>query len=456
MTYRDSLLIDQEEKFQDIKESSSVIKAFLLLRELRGNLKLDKAKLEEIQRKKLKDLLKHAYENVPYYRRLLDSNRIKPEDIKGVKDLEKIPLTDKVVLRSMARADIMAKNVDLRGCVEVFTSGSTGMPAHIYFTRADYELLDLVYLRSFLENGLRFRHKRAFILDPHSFDNKKRWYHRFGLATYVNISCFLEIEKQVQLLKDEKPDFIHGYPSSLKEIAELALELEIKEIQPRIISTAAEMLHKKDRELIASAFGVDIYDRYAARECGNIAWECNMHAGYHINIDSLIVEFIKDGHPVEPGERGDVVITNLHSYAMPFIRYRIGDIAVPSSNACPCGMELPLMEIFEGRDEDFIVLNNGRKISPMAVTGTLDHIPGLKQFRVIQEKRELMVVQIVAGAKYSQDVPLKTQNLLRELVGDEMHIEVRMVSEISKEPTGKVRAVISKVPDAKKSIDAIG
>jgi phenylacetate-CoA ligase len=119
-------------------------------------------------------------------------------------------------------------------------------------------------------------------------------------------------------------------------------------------------------------------------------------------------------------------------------------------------MELPLMEIFEGRDEDFIVLNNGRKISPMAVTGTLDHIPGLKQFRVIQEKRELMVVQIVAGAKYSQDVPLKTQNLLRELVGDEMHIEIRMVSEISKEPTGKVRAVISKVLDSKKSIDVMG
>lgn len=433
-----------------------MIKAFLLLRELRGNLKLDKAKLEEIQRKKLKDLLKHAYENVPYYRGLFDSNRIKPEDIRNVQDLENIPVTDKTVIRSMKRSDIMAKNINQGECVEVFTSGSTGMPTHIYFTREDYGFLDLIYLRSFLENGLRFKYKRAFVLDPHSFETKKCWYHWFGLATYVNISCFWDPREQTNALIDAKPDFIHGYPSSLKEIAELALELEIKEIQPRIISTAGEMLHKKDRGLIASVFGVDIYDRYAARECGNIAWECNMHAGYHINIDSLIVEFIKDGHPVEPGERGDVVITNLHSYAMPFIRYRIGDIAVPSSNACPCGMELPLMEIFEGRDEDFIVLNNGRKISPMAVTGTLDHIPGLKQFRVIQEKRELMVVQIVAGAKYSQDVPLKTQNLLRELVGDDMHIEVRMVSEISKEHTGKIRAVISKVPDAKKSIDAIG
>jgi len=438
------------------KKLKPMINAFFLLRELRGNLRLNRAKLEEIQRKKLKLLLSHAYENVPYYRSLFDSNRIKPEDIRSVQDLVNIPVTDKTVTRSMKRSDIMAKNINQGECVEVFTSGSTGMPTHIYFTQRDLEFLDLIYLRSFLENGLRFKYKRAFVLDPHSFETKKCWYHWFGLATYVNISCFWDPREQTKALIDAKPDFIHGYPSSLKEIAELVLELEIKEIQPRIISTAGEMLHKKDRGLIASVFGVDIYDRYAARECGNIAWECNMHAGYHINIDSLIVEFIKDGHPVEPGERGDVVITNLHSYAMPFIRYRIGDIAVPSGNACPCGMELPLMEIFEGRDEDFIVLNNGRKISPMAVTGTLDHIPGLKQFRVIQEKRELMVVQIVAGAKYSQDVPLKTQNLLRELVGDEMHIEIRMVSEISKEPTGKVRAVISKVLDSKKSIDVMG
>jgi phenylacetate-CoA ligase len=433
-----------------------MLNSLLLLRKLRGNLKLSRAELEEIQRKKLKGLLKHAYENVPYYRGLFDSNRIKPEDIRNIHDLENIPVTDKAVLRSMKRADIIAKNIDLQKCVEVFTSGSTGIPTHIYFTQRDLEFLDLIYLRSFLENGLRFKYKRAFVLDPHSFETKKCWYHWFGLATYVNISCFLDPREQAKALIDAKPDFIHGYPSSLKEIAEIVLELEIKGIQPRIISTAAEMLHKKDRVLIGSAFGVDIYDRYAARECGNIAWECDRHAGYHINMDSLVVEFIKDGHSVEPGERGDVVITNLHSYAMPFIRYRIGDIAVPSANSCPCGMELPLMKIFEGRDEDFIVLNNGRKISPMAVTGTLDHIPGLKQFRVIQEERDLMVVQIVAGTKYSQDVPIKTENLLRELVGGEMRIEVRMVSEISKEKSGKIRAVISKVSNSQKSMDAIG
>src|SRR4030042_4950987 len=202
------------------------INSILTLRDLQKNLKLPRSSIEEIQRNKLRLLVNHADGNVPYYRQLFDSNRIKPGDIKGVQDLEKIPVTDKAIMRSMKRADIMAKNINQGECVEVFTSGSTGMPTHIYFTRADYELLDLVYLRSFLENGLRFRHKRAFILDPHSFETKKCWYHRLGLATYVNISCFWDPQKQIQVLLDVRPDFIHGYPSSLREIARLIRECE--------------------------------------------------------------------------------------------------------------------------------------------------------------------------------------------------------------------------------------
>jgi phenylacetate-CoA ligase len=421
------------------------INSILALRKLQRNLELPRSRIHEIQRNKLRLLVSHAYEHVPYYRQLFDSNRIKPEDISGVEDLNKIPVTDKAVMRSLKRTDIIAKNIDLRECVEVFTSGSTGMPANIYFTRADYELLDLVYLRSFLANGLRFRHKRAFILDPHSFETKKCWYHWFGLATYVNISCFLETEKQVQVLKDKMPDFIHGYPSSLSQIAKFILDFGIEGVRPHIISTSAELLHQKDRQLIDSAFGAVIYDRYAARECGNIAWECNEHKGYHINIDSIVVEFLKDGRPVDPGERGDVVVTNLHSYAMPFIRYRIGDVAVPSYKECPCGIKLPLMEIIEGRDEDFIVLKNGKKISPMMVTCTLDHIPGLRQFRVIQEDVGLLIAVLAKGEGFGADTVHRVEKQLKTILDEEMDIKCELVDNIPREPSGKVRAVVSRL-----------
>jgi len=416
-----------------------------VLRNLQRNLKLPRSTIQEIQGNKLRLLVNHAYENVLYYRQLFDSNRIRLRDIKGIKDLEKIPVTDKTVMRAVRKADIMAKNINPKECVEVFTSGSTGMPTHIFFTRKDYEFLDLVYLRSFLQNGLKFKHKRAFILDPHSFETKKCWYHRLGIATYANISCFWEPEKQVQVLKGEKPDFIHGYPSSLRQVAEFISDSKIDEIKPHIISTAAELLHPKDRQFITSVLGAPVYDRYAARECGNIAWECNEHNGYHINIDSLVVEFLKDGRPVDPGEKGDVVITNLHSYAMPFIRYKIGDIGVLSDKMCPCGIELPLMDVIEGRDEDFILLKDGKKISPMMVTGTLDHIPGIKQFRVVQEGINSVLVVITKGKDFQSHTVTQVEKDLKGLFGWDMDVRCQVVDGISRESSGKVRTVISRL-----------
>src|SRR3972149_6817918 len=247
---------------------------FYTLRRLRRNLGLSKADLEEIQRERLVSLIRHAYENVPYHRRLFDSIRLRPEDIKGVADLRHIPVTDKAAMRELSVEEKTAHNIDLKDCLKLFTSGSTGMPAHLYFSSEDFKVLDMVYLRSFLENGLKFRYKRAFIMDPHGFETKRCWYHRLGLATYTNISCFIEPDEQIRILRDSQPDFIHGYPSSLKLIAGHILEKGENSIKPRLISTAAELLDKRGRELIHSAYGVEAYDRYAASEARNIAWEC--------------------------------------------------------------------------------------------------------------------------------------------------------------------------------------
>lgn len=404
-----------------------------------------KPDLEEIQRRKLKALVRHAYDHVPHYRKLFDSVSLRPEDIREVGDLSPLPLTDKGAMRAMELKEITADNIDLENCIRVFTSGSTGMPTHIYLTRADFEIQDLVYLRSFLQNGLSFLHKRAFILDPHSFDDKRRWYHRFGLGRYVNISCFEDTEKQVDLLRKARPDFLHGYPSSLGQVARCIIESGVTDVRPALLSTAAELLHGKDKERMKAAFGIVPFDRYAARECGNIAWECEVRGGYHINIDSLVVEFLKDGRPVPAGERGDVVVTNLHSYAMPFIRYRIGDLGIPSDKTCPCGRGFPLMEIVEGRDEDFIVLDGNRRISPMVITCTLDHVPGIRQFRVVQENRGSIVAWIARGRGYKPETPEYVKDVLRRIVGGGIDLQCRVVDDIPREASGKLRAVVSKV-----------
>ncbi len=412
---------------------------------LRKNLKLKREELLEIQQRKLISLVRHAYENVPYYQRLFDSIRLKPEDIKGVADLRHIPVTDKAAMRELSVEEKTARNIDLKKCIKVFTSGSTGMPAHLYFTPEDFNYLDMVYLRSFLVNGLKFSHKRAFIMDPHGFETKRCWYHRLGLGSYINISCFLEPDEQIRILRQERPDFIHGYPSNLKLIASRLLERGENGLRFKLVSTAAELLDTKGRRMINSVFGGSLYDRYAASEARNIAWECDEHNGYHINIDSLVVEFIRDERNARPGERGDIVITNLHSYAMPFIRYKIGDVGIPSERACPCGIEFPLMEIMEGRDEDFILLKGWKIISPMMITGTLDHVHGIKQFRVIQEDIDTVSAVLARGEGFNSDTIFKAEKALKGILGDDIKIRCEAVEDIHREASGKVRAVISKV-----------
>jgi phenylacetate-CoA ligase len=277
-----------------------------------------------------------------------------------------------------------------------------------------------------------------------------------GIFRKQYIPVQLALGRQIQILMDYRPDFIHGYPQSLAIIAEELLKRGIDNVSPAMVCTGAELVSNKTREKINAAFGVEMADSYATIESGMIAWQCKSLKGYHINIDNLVLEFLHNGKPVRPGEPGRVVVTNLHSYAMPIIRYELGDICTPSDSLCTCGNQLPLMTVVEGRIDDMVKTPSGRVISPNSITNVMEAVDGIGQFRVIHEKKDLMVVQIVAGAGFSQDTPRRTQNLLRELVGDDINIEVRMVSEISKEHTGKIRAVISKVPDSKKSVDARG
>lgn len=430
-----------------------MINAVILLRKLRGNFRLPRKKLEEIQRKKLQDLLKHAYENVPYYRRLFRSAGVEPNAIKGLEDLARIPTTNKLTLQSLAAEEILARGIKINSCVVDVTSGSTGIPLKVHFTPRDYLIRSLSFIRTFMELGYKFRHRMAVVCDTRFVSDKVYWFQHLGILRKRYIPVQFPLDRQIQILMDYQPDFIHGYPQSLAIIAEELLKRGIDSVSPAMVCTGAELVGQKTREKINAAFGVEMADSYATIESGMIAWQCQLLKGYHINIDTVVLEFLHNGKPARAGHPGRVVVTNLHSYAMPIIRYELGDVCTPAESLCPCGNQLPLMSVVEGRIDDMVKTPSGKVISPNSITNVMEAVDGIGQFRIIQEEKNLMVVKIVAGPGFSQDTPLKAQDLLRELVGDDMRIEVRMVSEISKEHTGKIRAVISKVSDSKKPMD---
>lgn len=407
---------------------------------------LETEEIEEIQRRKLVAVIKHAYQNVPYYRKLFASAGIRPEDIKSVKDLSKIPITTKSQIQELRHDEIIAEGVDLEKCTNIRTSGSTGIPLDIFLSKRERELFDMGCTRSFMENGLRFKDKLVYVWSIHNYSPKKCWFQHLGIMRREYICFHNENGDPLEALQKASPDIICGAPSILK-----LLSLEAKRrgginIQPKAIFSTSEFLEKETRELIDSAFKAKVFDSYGAEEFGCIAWECGHSQGYHLNIDSVVVEFIRNGERIEPGERGELICTGLHSYTMPFIRYKIGDIGIPSDKKCPCGRGLPLMEKLEGRTEDFVKLPGGKVFAPTVFFVIMRDIRGIKQYRIVQEKIDKLLVYIVPGENFTLEVTYRVQQEIRKTLKNNVPIEIKMVDELPRDPSGKLRSVISKVP----------
>jgi phenylacetate-CoA ligase len=165
----------------------------------------------------------------------------------------------------------------------------------------------------------------------------------------------------------------------------------------------------------------------------------------HINADSVLVEFLKEGEPVAPKERGEIVITNLWNRAMPLIRYRMGDIGIPSEEYCECGRGLPLMKDLEGRADDFIVLPSGRAVPPTRLIPPFFLTPHVDQFKMIQETPSDIQIQIVPRGTLSEEEERALLNQIRDVFQEPVNIEIEKVEKIQQEGRGKFKAVISKV-----------
>lgn len=419
-------------------------RAFLELARLRRNQWLDTVQLERIQFGKLKKLLRHAYENVPYYHRLFDSVGVKPDDVESLDDFQRIPITTKDQLQSLPIDQIVAQGAHLERCLERRTSGSTGMPLTIYVTPEEKLFQTLISLRILRENDLRFSDRLAYIGDPRHFVSQNRWFQRLGILRRINISVFEDPEEQVRVLQKSKPNVLYGYASSLTLLAEALKAAQVAFPLPKLVFSTAEPLTSRGRYLIESVFG-QVRDVYGTVEFGDIAWECARHEGYHINMDYLVVEVLREGRRAEPGQAGELVCTSLHSYVMPLIRYRVGDMCTMSAARCSCGRGLPLMELVEGRLVDLIRLPSGRSILPSVLIVTIGEIPGIRQFQIVQETLTSIVIRIIPDAGFSRTTLVQVEARCNSIVAQEVQITVEVVDSLPLEPSGKFSVVKSKV-----------
>jgi phenylacetate-CoA ligase len=406
--------------------------------------------LEVFQQERLRALVHHAYENVPYYHRQFDTLGLKPQDIQSVSDLKKLPILTKDILRKNFD-DLTAQNYSRKNLIRSTSGGSTSEPIQFFIDR-EWSVWNIAAAyREWGWAGYHVGDKMAYLWGaPHDISQQTKFKRKF--FNFIQNTIWLDsytltddiIAEYVKVLKKFKPRFINAYTSSVYLMALYMLKKGVQEIRPEAILTSCEMLFDYQRDAIENAFGCEVFDYYSGRDTSLQAGECSHHSGYHLAIENAIPEFMKENENVSPGEMGNIIITDLSNYAMPFIRYEIGDLGVPSDERCSCGRGLPLMKQVAGRIRDTIITKDNRYVTGSFFMDLFMNSEGIKQFQFIQKTKDSSVLKIVKGEHFSQSELEAIIEKIQKECGD-MNIEIKFEAFIPPTPSGKYRSTISEV-----------
>lgn len=400
---------------------------------------------------KFKSILQYAYENCKYYRSVFDKHQITPADINRPQDLSKIPVLTKKQIQDNTD-NLISQLHSKEKLISAKTGGSTGKSLKIYFDKQCQEMRNAAAMRSDRWAGWDIGMKMAALWgNPPVADTLKKKI-RKGLYDRVIYLDTMDINEKsmldfVKRWYAYKPQIIFGHSHSIFIFAKFVRENKIKDVKPRGIISSSMMLLPKERAVIEQVFSCKVTNRYGCEEVGLIACECEKHDGMHLNTDHLYIEFIKeDGMPAKAGEEGAIVITDLINHGMPFIRYRIEDVGVPTDRKCPCGRGLPLIEKVAGRVADFLVRKDGSLVAGVSlVERTLTAIKGIEQMQIVQESISEIALNIVKMEGYS---PASENDLVNEFLnvfGNNVKIKLHYVEKIPQEQSGKFRFSICKI-----------
>ncbi len=405
-------------------------------------------RIREAQFNRVREIVRYAYENCPFYRKRFDSIGMHPSDLKNLEDFLRIPYLTKTDIQENLQ-ELTSQSMKKEDLVPNRTGGSTGQPIRFYHDRKRVVSMEASAIRHDRWAGHDIGDKLAVVWG-HREDLsvlgslKGRIRERLLLRGRILDSSSMSHDAMkhfaLELIKFQ-PKTILAYANAMFLFARFCREHRITGIRPEAIITSAEVLHDHERAEIEGTFLCRVFNRYGCREVSVIASECEEHTGMHINADALYVEFMKDnGEPAKKGEIGDIIITDLYNFGMPFIRYRIEDMGSPLDEICPCGRGLPMMDMVAGRVTDFLLTPEGKRISGAALTiYVIANTPGVRQAQFVQNKEDELVLKIVRGGDFNEDSIRFLENSLPGFFGRTMHIEFQFVDEIPKEASGKYR-----------------
>jgi phenylacetate-CoA ligase len=369
-----------------------------------------------------------------------------PQDIKTIEDMALLPAFSKHDLRDHYPEGCTSRIIDRSEWIQNRTSGSSGTPFDFIMDKSLTGRKISNYFRNMIWAGISPGDKYIKLWGPADEDVKKKAFTKYMLRR-LELSCFdLDDNKDAyyDAIRRYRPKAIEAYPSALVKLCLMMREDGVSDIRIPITVTSAETLYEEDRKVIEETLQCRTYDRYGSREFGNIAQECSAHVGMHVNSETFLVEVVDPvtGEHCGDGEHGEILVTCFENFAMPFIRYKIGDMGALSHEACPCGMNLPLLKSIEGRVADFLNTTNKKNVPYIYFGYFLKHYSNyIKDFQMVQTSRDSFILKVVPTGLFSSGVAGEIRLKLSGVLGVS-DLAIERVDKIELTAAGKKRIVI--------------
>ncbi len=430
----------------------NILKVLYYLRFANRRLHWDKEKLAQYQSERLRSVVRYADQYVPFYHKRFKEFGVDVASIRKIEDLSKLPVIKKDEFKRQDPTQTVSPQYDLNRLKKVRTSGSTGTPFEVYITPNEDAWRKATYMRANINCGQKPRDRWVVLTSPTHFGDTTSLQRKIGIYAQNCISLFESTDSKISQIEAARPDILDGYSGSLVLLAKEIQRRGLTSIRPRLMFGNAELISLESRHFVEEAFGAPYCDQFGCAEVDRSAWQCLERGGYHMDVDSVVTEFLDGaGDPVNVGERGEVTYTSLFNFAMPLIRYAIGDVGVPSGDMCACGVGFPLMEVVEGRKDSFLTLPNNRIVSPMVFNFAVSRF---KFYRVIDQYliRQRAIDHFEVSLKIV-DSPIDRDFLKREFIkhvtafldvsDSNVIFDVSFVDEIPLSKTGKLLSVVS-------------
>ena len=405
-------------------------------------------KTREYQFQRIKKLITHAYNTTSFYHGKYKSAGVSPADFTKLEDLIKFPTVTKDEIISHFPQGSLSKKVSQKKCVLSLSSGSSGKVIRILHDPKDtwayilgrFRILNIEHSYSPLDRTLYIYTSRY---PASSF---------FGLYPAFLISTLNPISDTAEKIRAIRPQIICSYPSLMLELRNYISTEEARDLKLKLISVGSELSSKQQRKDLANHFNCPVYDEYSSEELGWIAGECS-HKFHHLWEDISFVEILDPHYDLSRSyeEKGEIVGTNLHNFAMPFIRYRQGDLGIISDKKnCECGKTFRILKEFLGRKNDSFVFASGTTLTSAYLLDViysllLDLKIDILDFCMIQETSNLVRLEILPGKNFQESDVRKIEEKLRSVFPTEVRIDVSSPSQLYKTAAGKRNPIISKL-----------